>query len=120
MHRLKFIITILLVVPGAVAPASAQQGGGSELYLREYADPRALGAALVKEGNWVEAKEVLERAELEYPNDPRVLKMLAQTYVAIGRERAASGDDVEAIYFFERALTKDDQLGDAWLALGEA
>ena len=118
---MQFSIVLAIVAAFGLLPnlAAAQQTV-DQMWLRQMDDPRYLGRKLLEDGNLIEAKEVLERAELQYPQDGIVLRALAETYYRLGESNLEQGNAVEAVYYYERALTKDDSFIDTWVGLGKA
>ena len=103
----------------AAGELAAQSDAGTD-WMRQADDPRRLGQQLLKEGNLEQAKEVLERAEVQYPGDTNVLRGLAEVYYRLGKQRFDAGSSVEGVYFYERALQKDRMFPLTWVGLGES
>lgn len=115
------IFTLALISTAAVLPGGVwAQDDVDRRWLRQVDDPRALGLQLLREGNVVQAKEMLERALQNAPGDAAIKDALVETYARLAAGAAQSRNPVEAAYFWQRAidLKKDDR--EAWLGLGTA
>lgn len=102
------------------APGAGAQDDVDRRWLRQVDDPRALGLQLLREGNVVEAKEVLERALQSAPGDGALTDALVETYARLATMRAGEKNAVEAAYFWQRAIDLKPDDREAWLGLGTA
>ncbi len=111
--------TTVVLLLATTVPSFAQVDAGRS-WMQQTENPKQLGLQLLEEGDLIQAKEVLERAELAAPNDPQVLRALARTYYLIGLDNLQNGAAVEGSYYMERAVEKDPRLADGWLGLGKS
>jgi len=96
----------------------------SREWLKTIEDLKGVGLALLKEGRYLQARELLELAEGRYPGDPSVREGLSQVYARLGEEAFFRGQTYEASYFWEESLKRNSyqtkvriQLARAYLLL---
>jgi Flp pilus assembly protein TadD len=70
-----------------------------------------IGRCQTRRGNYVPAERVLEKALAQSPDNPQVLTLLGDVYLA--RDRRA-----EAVSHYRRAIQLDENNADAYLGLG--
>jgi len=72
-----------------------------------------IGRCQIRNGNYAPAQRILENANARTPDDPRLLTLLGDVYLA--RDRRA-----EAVAHYRRAIQVDEDNADAYLGLGTA
>jgi tetratricopeptide (TPR) repeat protein len=118
-HLVAMSLALLAAVAG-IPGGTAAQDDVDRRWLRQVDDPRALGLQLLREGNIVQAKEVLERALQNAPGDAAITDALAETYARLAAARTGERNTVEAAYFWQRVIDLKADDREAWLGLGVA
>ncbi len=72
-----------------------------------------IGRCQIRNGNYAPAQRILEQANARVPDDPRILTLLGDVYVA--RDRRP-----EAVAYYRRAIQIDENNAEAYLGLGTA